>query len=166
MTALQTLNHILVAGLLKRITPQDYIDLENDTKFQSIMNRVDGINSSNIDEIFEYFSCSPLADILYDVEFDLLAGECESGIPCEGNRNYETTSVAAQSPYGVWIGWTYYSGGGKHGEPESCTRDAMQECYFLDAKTEIKTVIILSFKQQETHNDQQVISGSTTDSGN
>ena len=41
-----------------------------------------------------------------------------SGIPtldidCWGSRHYEAESVVAQVPDGSWVGWTYWTGGGK-----------------------------------------------------
>jgi hypothetical protein len=46
-----------------------------------------------------------------------------------------------------WIGWTYFYGGGKYGEPESI--DWMSEAYFLDVAEEEKMVVVRTFKKKE-----------------
>jgi len=38
---------------------------------------------------------------------------------CRIERHYEGDSVARQYLDGSWIGWIYWHGGGKHGEPEA-----------------------------------------------
>jgi hypothetical protein len=47
---------------------------------------------------------------------------------------------------GSWVGWTYWSGGGKHGEPESISW--MSEAYELDVKEEEKLVIVQTFSKK------------------
>ena len=46
-------------------------------------------------------------------------GAEKTGLPCDSSRHYESKSVAAKMLDGSWVGWTYWYGGGKHGEPES-----------------------------------------------
>lgn len=43
----------------------------------------------------------------------------ETGLPCPLNRGYGAKAVAAKLPDGSWVGWTFYYGGGKHGEPDA-----------------------------------------------
>lgn len=67
----------------------------------------------------------------------------ETGLPCEWSRHYESKSVAAKMPDGSWVGWTYWYGGGKHGEPESI--DWMDGAYNLECVEEEKMVTIRTF---------------------
>lgn len=53
----------------------------------------------------------------------------ETRIACDTSRCYESKSVARQLKNGVWVGWTYWFGGGKHGEPGSV--DWIEDAYFL-----------------------------------
>lgn len=78
----------------------------------------DGVNAETIDD-------------LYDERYEEDGGELQdarSEIRCSGektnlstpsSRHYESDAVATQYLDGSWIGWTYWYGGGKHGEPEA-----------------------------------------------
>lgn len=70
----------------------------------------------------------------------------ETKIECDHSRHYESKSVAKQLDDGTWVGWTYWYGGGKHGEPEAV--DWMGYAYFLDVKEEEKVVTIRTFTKQ------------------
>lgn len=39
-------------------------------------------------------------------------------VPLQLARHYEYHEVAAEMPDGSWVGWTYWHGGGKFGDPE------------------------------------------------
>ena len=67
---------------------------------------------------------------LRDALNEFREGEVETNIPCEHSRHYESSSVAAKLSDGLWVGWTYWYGGGKHGEPEAI--DWLSEAYWLD----------------------------------
>jgi hypothetical protein len=58
-------------------------------------------------------------DAVNDATNELRSGEEETGLPCDWSRHYESKSVAAQMLDGSWVGWTYWYGGGKHGEAYS-----------------------------------------------
>lgn len=55
---------------------------------------------------------------LGDAMSELRGGSCRTGLPCDSSRHYESEAVAAKMLDGSWVGWTYWFGGGKHGEPE------------------------------------------------
>lgn len=82
-----------------------------------------------------------------DYKYEMREGAIETGLPCEHSRHYESKSVAAQASDGSWGGWTYWYGGGKHGEPESI--DWMNEAYDLDCKEEEKLVVVRTFSKKE-----------------
>ena len=69
----------------------------------------------------------------------------ETGLPCKGSCHYESESVAAKMPDGSWVGWTYWYGGGKYGEPESI--DWMDDAYDLDCAEEEKVVTVRTFSK-------------------
>lgn len=66
-------------------------------------------------------------------------------IKADYSRHYDSTSVAAQLSNGKWVGWIYWSGGGKHGEPGSI--DWIEDAYFLKAIP--KVVTTFDFKKEE-----------------
>jgi len=56
------------------------------------------------------------------------------------DRYYESKEVAKQiTRSDKWIGWTYWYGGGKHGEPEAV--DWMNDCYLLEIEVAMKPVM-------------------------
>lgn len=80
-------------------------------------------------------------DALCDTVSEFRGGyDVVTEIPCETSRHYESQSVAARLDDGTWVGWTYWYGGGKHGDPGSI--NWMSEAYYLDCveKQEVKTV--------------------------
>src|ERR1035437_9358171 len=72
------------------------------------------ITSENIDEVYDDFK-----NDIYDYEYEFREGEVETDISCDYSRHYESNSEATKAPNGIWVGWTYWYGGGKHGEPEA-----------------------------------------------
>ena len=105
------------------------------------------ITKDNIDELYD-----ENAD-LCDAEEEIRRGEVETGIPCDWSRHYESKSVAAKMPDGSWVGWTYWYGGGKHGEPYAV--DWMELAYDLDCKEEEKLVIVQTFTKAEPKEEDQ-----------
>ncbi|MBH2948314.1 hypothetical protein I5Q45_04270 [Serratia marcescens] len=79
----------------------------------------------------------------YDAEYQTREGQVETGLDCPLSRHYEAKAVAAKAPNGLWIGWTYWFGGGKHSEPEAIPW--MQHAYFLECAEEEKVVTVRTF---------------------
>ena len=98
------------------------------------------ITEENVDQIFS--DANEDYEIQDSVD-EIRQGEFETDIPCDCSRHYESKSVAAKMPDGTWVGWTYWYGGGKHGEPEAI--DWMDSAYDLDVKEEEKVVTVRTF---------------------
>jgi hypothetical protein len=98
-----------------------------------------------IDAAFEAIEDADFEDLVADAESELRDSYThETDLPCEDCRHYESMSVARK--FGDrWVGWTYWYGGGKHGEPESV--EWMEDAYFVDVKEE--TRVVLSFSKVE-----------------
>ena len=79
----------------------------------------------------------------YDAKNEVRCGQVMTDIDPPYSRHYEAKSVAAQMPDGSWVGWTYWYGGGKHGEPEGI--DWMDDAYDLNCKEEEKVVVVRTF---------------------
>lgn len=107
--------------------------------------KIDGeITSANVDQLYDDLLVE--RDAHWDYVSEMRDGQEETGLPCEYSRHYESKSVASLID-GRWIGWTYWYGGGKHGEPEAI--DWMDEAYFLDVTEEEKVVTVRTFTKQK-----------------
>ncbi len=72
--------------------------------------------------------------------------EYETTIDPPGSRNYESKSVASMMLDGSYVGWTYWYGGGKHGEPEAI--DWIGDAYDLDVTEEQKLVTVRKWSKK------------------
>lgn len=70
-------------------------------------------------------------------------GQVATELYCESSRHYESMAVAMEMPDGSWVGWTYWFGGGKHGEPYAI--EWMESAYSVDCKQEEKLVVVRTF---------------------
>lgn len=86
-------------------------------------------------------------DEVQDCKYEFREGQVETDIPCEFSRHYESSSVAAQCPDGTWVGWTYWYGGGKHGEPEAI--DWIEHAYNLECVEEEKLLVVRTFSKKD-----------------
>lgn len=100
-----------------------------------------------IDAAFEAIEEHYLDDEVSEAESELRGSYThETGIRTRYSRHYESKAVARQ--FGnKWVGWTYWYGGGKHGEPESV--EWMEHAYFVEAKEETQIVLVFSKSEQE-----------------
>lgn len=80
---------------------------------------------------------------IWDAINEVRSGDVETGLQCDWSRHYESKAVAAKYADGSWIGWTYWYGGGKHGEPEAV--DWMDGAYDLNCVEEEKVMTIRTF---------------------
>lgn len=103
------------------------------------------INESNIDEAYDKVLVENDAHWDYESEFRCSGEPTE--LDCEWSRHYEADAVARKLSDGSWVGWNYWHGGGKHGEPEAI--DWMCHAYELDVTEEEKLTIVKTFKKRE-----------------
>lgn len=101
------------------------------------------ITADNVDELFE----GAKGDDGYGLQDDICAFRCSGTdtpeIPTPHSRHYEADSVARKLDDGTWVGWIYWHGGGKHGEPGAI--DWMGSAYELDVQEEEKLVVVRTF---------------------
>jgi len=103
----------------------------------------------NIDERYNFLLVNQCAN--YDLENEFRESGEKTNIECPLSRLYESQSVARKLSDGTWIGWTYWFGGGKHGEPEAI--DWMTDAYELKIESETEKVIIIrTFSKCEKSN--------------
>ena len=91
------------------------------------------------------------ADAHWEYESDFRQGEVETNIPAPSSRHYESRSVACKCCDGSWVGWTFWYGGGKHGEPRSIPW--MEEAYDLRCEEAEKLVVVRTFTKVKNKPD-------------
>ena len=79
------------------------------------------ITAENVDALYD-------ALVARDGHWDAVnevrsSGIVHTGLPTKNApyqliRHYEHEEVAAEMPDGTWVGWTYWHGGGKFGDPD------------------------------------------------
>ncbi|MDD2711337.1 MAG: hypothetical protein PHU77_00315 [Simplicispira sp.] len=88
----------------------------------------DGVNAETIDDLYDERYEEDGGE-LQDARSEVRCSGEETDIAAPFSRHYESDSHAAQYLDGSWVGWTYWYGGGKHGEPEAI--DWMNDAYGL-----------------------------------
>ena len=84
-------------------------------------------------------------DAHWDYESEFRCSGVETKLQSEWSRHYEAKEVATLLSDGTWIGWTYWYGGGKHGDPGRV--EWMEHAYNLEMKEVTKMVTIQEFKK-------------------
>ena len=113
-------------------------------QYEIILNaEEDGACEPTPEKIAERYDYLVEHDLHWDLEGEFRGGEVETGLPTQYSRHYESKEVAAKLSDGSWVGWTYWYGGGKHGNPEDI--DWMHEAYALDCVEEQKMVTVRTF---------------------
>jgi len=111
-------------------------------KEQNCTQYTEVITPKNVDDLYY-----EVRDDLCDVKDELREGDFKTDLPCDYSRHYENKAVAAKAPDGTYVGWTYWYGGGKHGEPEAI--DWMEYAYNVDCLEEEKLVLVRTFTVKE-----------------
>lgn len=100
----------------------------------------DDLTGEQVDELYEELEAS---DAHWDAKNEVRGSGRKTGLPTPSSRHYEAEAVAAQAPNGQWVGWTFWHGGGKYGEPEAI--DWIAGAYHVDCVTEEKVVTVHTF---------------------
>lgn len=96
------------------------------------------------EQLLEYWEDT---EHLEDAISEIRCSGYETGLPGQYSRHYESEEVAIQCPNGEWVGFTYWSGGGKFGDPEAI--EWMEYAYDLECKEEEKLVVVRTFTKKE-----------------
>jgi hypothetical protein len=107
------------------------------------------IDESNVDEIYEDTEDDNGSGWgLQDAREEVRCSGIETGLPAPLSRHYESDAVAAKYVDGSWVGFTYWHGGGKHGEPEAI--DWIEDAYDVACAEEEKLVVVRTFTKPES----------------
>ena len=101
------------------------------------------ITSENVESLYQQLIDD---DLHWDYENEMRNGDIDTNLPSQFSRHYEAKEVARKMSDGSWLGWTYWYGGGKFGEPEAI--DWMSEAYELSCKEEEKLIIVRTFNKK------------------
>lgn len=102
------------------------------------------VTADNIDELYDDADEND-DGCLQDARNEIRCTGIETGLDCPSSRHYESDAVAAQAIDGSWVGWTYWYGGGKHGEPEAI--EWIESAYDVECAEEQKMVTVRTFKK-------------------
>jgi len=103
------------------------------------------ITADNIDALWDELR----EDELYDAQEEVRGSGEETSIEARSwSSHYECDEVAAKCPDGTWVGWTYWHGGGKHGEPGEF--EWMEDAYDVTLTEEQKMVTVRTFTAANT----------------
>lgn len=101
------------------------------------------VTEENIDSLYDQFIVDDETGLAEDILCTYREGEFETDIPSDYCRDYESKSVGAKIG-DQYVGWTYWFGGGKHGEPSAM--GWIEDAYFLEL-VETKMVPKMIFKK-------------------
>lgn len=99
------------------------------------------LTEDQIEELWDEAEC------LTDAKNEIRCSGISTGLPCESSRHYESEAVAVQCPNGEWVGFTYWSGGGKYGDPDAI--DWIEHAYDVECVSEEKLVLVHTFSKKE-----------------
>ena len=83
-------------------------------------------------------------DLVWEFQDELRVSGEDTDLVCDWSRYYESKGRAVQALDGSWVGFTYWYGGGKHGEPGSV--EWMDDAYDVEVHEETRVIRIFSKK--------------------
>ena len=95
----------------------------------------ENITDENVGDAWDFLTED---DWLQDATEEFRSSGEETELECDWSKHYESKAVAKQLQSGTWVGWTYWYGGGKHGEPSAM--EWLDDAYFLNCVEEEKVV--------------------------
>lgn len=111
---------------------------------QKLIHSMTGKVVSAADEVQQQYLSLLDEDGFSDAECELRNSGVDTGLPCDYSRHYESKAVAAEMLDGSWVGWTYWYGGGKHGQPSEMPW--LEDAYEVEMKIEMQPVKVFSRK--------------------
>lgn len=95
----------------------------------------------------DYFEGDYPSDTLWEILYNFRDSGEECNLPpTEGSRYYEVDFVIKKID-DKWIGWHYWYGGGKHGEPEAI--DWVGDAVFVNLKSEEEILTVVRTFERE-----------------
>ena len=82
-----------------------------------------------------------------DAKNEIRCSASNTNLTAPNSRHYEPDQVAMKMSSGNWVSWTYWTGGGKHSNPEEI--DWISDAFYVDCVEEEKTVVVRTFRKPE-----------------
>ena len=117
--------------IMRNVSACTYTNFEYDP-VNDIDSEWERLYDTDLDSLYE-----ALSDFRYDYQY-------ETGLPCPSCRHYECKAVATMLDNGQMVGYNYWFGGGKHGEPSEV--EWLDGAYFLDSHIETREVRVFTKK--------------------
>lgn len=142
MTACQKIKREIIIWALENF--KEYPDnlSDKDKVFLALADKQD-ITENTVDE--QYDALVETGNH-WDILSEFRPGQLETKLPSDYSRHYEAKEVARKLSDNTWVGWTYWYGGGKHGDPDSVPW--MEDAYELDVTETEKMVLVREFKKK------------------
>jgi hypothetical protein len=106
------------------------------------------VTAENVDQLYDDLVAN---DGHWDTRNEVRCSGRETGLKRDVHymiaRHYDHEEVAAKMPDGFWVGWTYWHGGGKHGDPSAV--EWMSEAYAVNHREEPRTILVDIFALPE-----------------
>jgi hypothetical protein len=99
------------------------------------------VTEDNVEDLYDAIVAN---DDHWDAMDEVRCSGTLTGIPCFDSRNFESDAVAAQLPDGTWVGWVYWYGGGKHGNPDEI--EWMDKAYHVFCDEVEEMMVVRSFR--------------------
>lgn len=96
------------------------------------------LNGDQIEDLWD--ETEDLSEAMYEIR----CNGTPTGLNAPSCRHYESEAVAVQCPNGEWVGFTYWYGGGKHGEPEAISW--IEHAYDVECFEEQKMMTVRTFQ--------------------
>ena len=136
------------------------MNIEQKIKRHILINAVDvDIDLSTADlidetwEIAENYEGAFSQTEIIDKEEDFRCGGQPTNLTCDArSRHYESEQVAIKLSDGTYVSWVYWSGGGKHGEPDGI--DWMDSAFEVDREESEQLVTIYKFSRKSPSKDE------------
>lgn len=123
--------------MLTAVQKLQYVILQREKELSKEPRLPDNLTGEQIDELWDDFSDE------WGAMSDVRESGMVTGLDAPYSRHYESEAVAVQCPDGSWVGFTYWYGGGKHGEPEAI--DWVEYAYDVNCKVEEKVMTVHTF---------------------
>ena len=146
MKPLSYLHRELIFAVLNVIDGDDALDkdeemfaIELKAKSANLINPLN-FDEKQCEDTYISIRTSPLSGYLNDLESEFREGKVKTGLipECGGNAESEAVAIPVSGIPDMYIGWTYFFGGGKHSDPESI--EWMENCYLVRAKDRVQTI--------------------------
>ncbi len=115
---------------------------------KTIMLGIDGLYDKKMDtneQIEQIWTDPTNLNILAEAAEEFRGSGLDTKLSCADSNNYDSRAVAAEMFDGTWVGWTFWFGGGKHGEPSMIPW--LEHAYPVTFTEQKQTIVVRKFRK-------------------